>query len=146
MLDKKKEYIGYCPEEQEFVPGYLADGKNEHLVSGIKVKAQSYRLVCKKCGSILTSPLVEKENDICIYNAYKKKMGLLTTYEIKAIREKRGWSQKQLAIFLDIGEKDITRYENGSVQTKSIDNMIRLVGDDVAFKSMCKCLNKSFDK
>ena len=52
-------------------------------------------------------------------------------------------SQRQLARFLDIGEKDITRYENGSVQTRSIDNMIRLVGDDTAFKCMCDCLNKN---
>ena len=67
----------------------------------------------------------------------------MTASEIKEIRAKRGMSQRQLARFLDIGEKDITRYENGSVQTRSIDNMIRLVGDDAAYISMCKCLNKN---
>ena len=113
MLDKNKEYMGYCPEEQEVVPGYIVDGETEHIVAGVKVTAPSFHLVCKK------------------------------TYEIKEIRTKRGMSQRQLAKFLDIGEKDITRYENGSVQTRSIDNMIRLVGDDTAYKSMCKCLNKN---
>lgn len=143
MLDKNKKYMGYCPEEQEVVPGYIVDGETEHIVAGVKVTAPSFHLVCKKCGAWLSSNEVERENDISIYDAYKKKVGLLTTYEIKEIRTKRGMSQRQLAKFLDIGEKDITRYENGSVQTRSIDNMIRLVGDDTAYKSMCKCLNKN---
>ena len=143
MLDKNKEYMGYCPEEQELMPGYIIEGEFNHVVSGVKVQAPSYHLVCKKCGAWLSSAEVERENDISIYNAYKKKIGLLTTYEIKEIRAKRGMSQRQLAKFLDIGEKDITRYENGSVQTRSIDNMIRLVGDDTTFKCMCDCLNKN---
>ena len=143
MLDKNKKYMGYCPEEQEVVAGYIVDGETEHIVAGVKVTAPSFHLVCKKCGAWLSSNEVERENDISIYDAYKKKVGLLTTYEIKEIRAKRGMSQRQLAKFLDIGEKDITRYENGSVQTRSIDNMIRLVGDDAAYKIMCKCLNKN---
>ena len=143
MLDKSKEYMGYCPEDQELMPGYIVDGETEYIVAGIKVNAPSFHLVCKKCGAWLSSNKIERENDIIIYDAYKKKVGLLTTYEIKEIRAKRGMSQRQLAKFLDIGEKDITRYENGSVQTRSIDNMIRLVGDDTAYMSMCKCLNKT---
>ena len=145
MLDKTKEYLGYCPNEQDLVPGYIVDGEIEHIVAGIKVIAPSFHLVCKKCGAWLSSNEIERENDIFIYDAYKKKVGLLTTSEIKEIRAKRGMSQRQLARFLDIGEKDITRYENGSVQTRSIDNMIRLVGDDAAYVSMCKCLNKNIN-
>ena len=143
MLDKTKEYLGYCPNEQDLVPGYIVDGEIEHIVAGIKVIAPSFHLACKKCGAWLSSNEIERENDIFIYDAYKKKVGLLTTSEIKEIRAKRGMSQRQLARFLDIGEKDITRYENGSVQARSIDNMIRLVGDDAAYLSMCKCLNKN---
>lgn len=143
MLDKTKEYLGYCPNEEDLVPGYIVDGEIEHTVAGIKVIAPSFHLVCKKCGAWLSSNEIERENDIYIYDAYKKKVGLLTASEIKEIRAKRGMSQRQLAKFLDIGEKDITRYENGSVQTRSIDNMIRLVGDDTAFKCMCDCLNKN---
>ena len=143
MLNRNKEYIGYCPEEQDYMPGYIIDGDFKHVVGGVEVEAPSYHLVCKKCGTWLSSLEVERENCIIIYNAYKKKVGLLTTYEIKEIRAKRKMSQRQLARFLDIGEKDITRYENGSIQTRSIDNMIRLVGDDAAFKCMCECLNKN---
>lgn len=143
MLDKNKEYIGYCPEEQDFVKGRLVDGLSKHNVLGKEFNVTTYDLVCKNCGSLLSSHEIEHENEIIVYDAYKKLVGLLTSSEIKAIRSKRGWSQRQLAKFLDIGEKDITRYENGAIQTRSIDNMIRLVDDDIVFERMRVCLNKN---
>ena len=143
MLDKNKEYIGYCPEEQDFVKGRLVDGLSKHNVLGKEFNVTTYDLVCENCGSLLSSHEIEHENEIIVYDAYKKLVGLLTSSEIKAIRSKRGWSQRQLAKFLDIGEKDITRYENGAIQTRSIDNMIRLVDDDIVFERMRVCLNKN---
>ncbi len=143
MLDKNKKYVGYCPEEQDFVQGTLVDGLLKHNVLGKEVTAKTYDLVCENCGNLLSSHDIEHENEIIVYDAYKKIVGLLTSFEIKAIRSKRKWSQRQLAKFLDIGEKDITRYENGAIQTRSIDNMIRLVDDDVTFERMCTCLNKN---
>ena len=52
-------------------------------------------------------------------------------------------SQKQLAQFLSIGEKDITRYENGSIQTRAVDLMIRMVADDSAYLVMSDVVNKT---
>lgn len=142
MLDKNKKYIGYCPNEGDFTPGKLVEGLLEHHVCGKEVTATTYDLVCENCGALLSSHEVERENEIIVYDSYKKIVGLLTSIEIKNIRKKRKWSQRQLAKFLDIGEKDITRYENGAIQTRSIDNMIRLVADDAVFERMCVCLNK----
>ena len=39
MLDKNKEYMGYCPEEQELMPGYIIEGEFNHVVSGVEVQA-----------------------------------------------------------------------------------------------------------
>ena len=39
MLDKTKEYLGYCPNEQDLMPGNIVDGEIEHIVSGVKVIA-----------------------------------------------------------------------------------------------------------
>ena len=138
----KKEYKGFCPNCSEFHEGILKERKIETTVRGIKIKATINELYCKECGEMLTSDAVEKNNDIIIYDAYKAKVGLLTSLQIKQIRAKRSMSQAQMALFLDIGEKDITRYENGSIQTKSIDDMIRLMGDDEAFDRMCIVLEK----
>ncbi len=55
-------------------------------------------------------------NDIAFKNAYKKKIGLLTSQEIIDIRNKYGISQGDLAKILGWGEKTITRYESYQVQ------------------------------
>ena len=102
----------------------------------------------------------EMENDIKLYDIYKQRSGLLTTTELKELREKHNLSQKELAekIYklkfllgtsccvgnpLNIGistcilykklnstyigreEREIYRYENGTIQSKEIDKLIR---------------------
>lgn len=140
-----KEGFGYCYEcQNDNAVGHWTKIHYKTVVLGVPVETDYLELICDKCGGPLTSDEAWKVHDLAVYNAYKKKVGLLTTDEIKQIRQKRGWSQRQLAKFLDIGEKDITRYENGSLQTRCIDNLIRLVGDDEVFEEMCRCLHKTY--
>ena len=54
--------------------------------------------------------------------------GLLTSDEIKAIREKHGLLQDQLSALLGMTPKTINRYENGnSMQSKSVDLFLRAI-------------------
>lgn len=135
MNEKRKQetYSGYCQECGCFKQGVLKTNKITTTVRGVKVKAEIYELYCEECGELLTSKEIQKYNDIIIYDAYKSAVNLLTSREIKKIRERRGWSQTQMAEFLGLGEKDITRYENGSIQTKNIDKMMRLLTNDFTF-------------
>ena len=63
-------------------------------------------------------------------NAYRKKHGLLTSYEIAEIRGLYGMSQADLAVLLGWGEVTITRYETKSIQDETYDQLIRMVKDD----------------
>ena len=111
-------------------------------VLGVSVQINELYLVSKKDGELLANHQITKQNIHSSFDAYKKKVGLLTSKEIIQIRKKRGWSQEKMAQFLDIGLKDIARYENGSIQTRSIDNMIRLIDNDHIFIEMARYLNK----
>ena len=54
--------------------------------------------------------------------------GLLTSEEIKQIRNKYGLSQRELAHILGIAEKSIAKYEAGFVaQSKAMDNLLRII-------------------
>ena len=54
--------------------------------------------------------------------------GLLTSEEIKQIREKYGLSQRELARILGVAEKSIAKYEAGFVaQSKAMDNLLRII-------------------
>lgn len=142
LLAKELPKKGYCGQCDDFVSYHVESFKDQvHNVKGLEVISDEFIGICDKCGNHIWIDEVESANDIIVYNEYKKKMGLLTTYEIKAIRKKRGMSQRELAKFLCIGEKDIARYESGAIQTRAIDLMIRMVDDDETFASMSKVVN-----
>ena len=63
-------------------------------------------------------------------NAYRRKMGLLTSDEIVSIRERYGLSQVDLAKLLGWGEATISRYESKAIQDESYDIMLRLIKDN----------------
>ncbi len=70
------------------------------------------------------------ENLLNARNAYRIKMGLLTSDEIVAIRENYGLSQVDLAKLLGWGEATISRYESKAIQDEAYDTMLRLLKDN----------------
>ena len=65
------------------------------------------------------------ENLLNARNAYRVKMGLLTSDEIVAIRESYGLSQVDLAKLLGWGEATISRYESKAIQDEAYDTMLK---------------------
>ena len=70
------------------------------------------------------------ENLLNARNAYRVKMGLLTSNEIIAIRENYGLSQVDLARLLGWGEATVSRYESKGIQDEAYDSMLRLIKDN----------------
>lgn len=61
---------------------------------------------------------------------YRKKHGLLSADEIRAIRERFGLTQGELARLLHLGANTISRWESGrNVQTAAMDMLLRLIRD-----------------
>lgn len=79
---------------------------------------------------------IEIENDIRLYDEYKMKSGLLTSNQIKKIRTKYGLTQKEYALILGMGEISVHRFEKGSIQTDTINNILRLSNNPVNLKQM----------
>lgn len=77
-------------------------------------------------------------------NAYRTKMGLLTSNEIIEIRENYGLSQVDLARLLGWGEATISRYESKAIQDEAYDIMLRLIKDN-PLKAL-ELLKKNSDK
>lgn len=92
--------------------------------------------ICNECGHEIYVRELENENLEKLYNEYRRRKGLLQPAEIKAIREKYGLTQSQFAKLLCVGEKTITRYENGSIQDGSINTLIGLSESAVVFRKI----------
>lgn len=135
MERKIKGYCEICDEEKDFI---VKKEKKIFTIRGVKIKATINVAVCPKCGERIWTPELIKENDNLVYDAYKKKAKLLTSLEIKEIRTRRNFSQRELADLIECGEKNIARYENGAIQDKTIDLLIRLVGSDDGYKLLLK--------
>ena len=95
-------------------------------VKGIIIEFDENYMIDSTTGEEIFDRNIEIENDIRLYDIYKKQMNLLTSSEIKNIRKKYGMNQKEFALSIGVGEITIHRFENGSIQTESVDSIIRL--------------------
>ena len=79
--------------------------------------------VCDDCGE---ESLPSELSDRIEAEQYRIQ-GLLTPPEIRAIRERTGLSQVEMARLLSVGDKTFARWEAGlSIQNRSMDNLIRV--------------------
>jgi putative zinc finger/helix-turn-helix YgiT family protein len=107
-----------------------------YTVRGVSVTVPVTILSCGTCDHEVFEKSNEVKNDIAVFDAYKREMNLLTSQEIIDIRNQYGISQGTLAKILGLGEKTITRYENGAIQERAYDNMLRLTRNESIFKTL----------
>ncbi len=71
-----------------------------------------------------------KANQKTVKDFHRSVDGLLTSDEIKKIRQKYGLSQREFARILGVGEKSFTKYELGLVgQSRGMDNLLRIIDE-----------------
>lgn len=85
-----------------------------YSVKGTPVTFLEKILIDDSTGEEIFDPKLEQENDINLYNEYRKIKGLILPEKIKEIRKKFGVTQTIFAKVLGLGDKTIARYENGS--------------------------------
>jgi putative zinc finger/helix-turn-helix YgiT family protein len=95
----------------------------------MRVPALTY-LKCPKCDEIVlrldeTRKLREGALDV-----YRKKYDLLSSDEIRSIRERLNLTQDDLAVLLRLGKNTISRWESGRIiQTAALDVLLRIIRD-----------------
>lgn len=99
---------------------------------GVKFKVV-FSFTKGKNGKIRESEQQKKENEFQKLEAFRKASGLLTSEKIKSIRAFLGLNQKEFSLLLGLGEISIARYETKLVQSRTIDDLIRLVYEDPLF-------------
>ena len=116
-------------------------------VKGKIIEFDEYYKIDPETGEEVFDRNIEIENDTRLYDIYKKQMNLLTSEEIKNIRKKYDMNQKEFALSIGVGEITIHRFENGSIQTESVDSIIRLSEDpDIMYNLLIKNQTSLSDK
>ena len=87
-------------------------------------------LSCPKCGEILLRYQDSRRLGEDAIAIYRKKHGLLSADEIRAIRERFELTQADLARLLRLGANTVSRWEAGrNVQSAAMDMLLRLIRD-----------------
>lgn len=105
----------------------LIEKKMTYEVKGTPVTFLEKVMIDEKTNEEIFNGELEQENDVRLYNEYRKIKGLLLPEEIKSIRDRFGVTQIIFAKVLGLGDKTITRYENGSLQDMAQNNLIKSV-------------------
>lgn len=128
-----RKYCGNCEAMHDIIE---RKELREYEIKKTKVAAEITILTCSHCGEEVYDRDIEIRNDIVLFDAYKKKHNLLTSKEIINIREKYNLSQATFSKIMGFGLKTITRYENGSIQDNTHDNLLRLVDIEDIFYAL----------
>jgi putative zinc finger/helix-turn-helix YgiT family protein len=87
-------------------------------------------LSCPRCGEVVLRFQDSKRLGEDAIGIYRKKHGLLSADEIRAIRERFALTQADLARLLRLGANTVSRWESGrNVQTGAMDMLLRLIRD-----------------
>jgi putative zinc finger/helix-turn-helix YgiT family protein len=87
-------------------------------------------LRCPKCGEIMLRFQDSKRLGEDAIAIYRKKHGLLSADEIRAIRDHFDLTQADLTRLLHLGANTISRWESGrNVQTEAMDILLRMIRD-----------------
>jgi len=86
---------------------------------------------CDACGMVASGPAAAKVR----HEAVCRAVGLLTPSEIKALRDKFGWSQQYLADLTDFGIATVSRWERGRLlQNRSNNKVLKAIRDCPPFR------------
>ena len=96
----------------------------ENIIKGERVVYSKLAEYCSVYDELTQDEEIIRINNISFTDAYKKKVGLLTSQDIINIRNKYGFSQSDLAKILGWGEKTITRYESYQVQDTAHNDLL----------------------
>lgn len=100
-------------------------------VNGEEISVPSaVHLSCPRCGEVVLRFQDAKRLHQDAIAIYRKDHGLLSADEIRAIRERFGLTQSDLARLLRLGANTVSRWESGrNVQTAAMDMLLRLIRD-----------------
>lgn len=98
---------------------YPVLGENTTILASVKV--------CEDCGEEVFDFKLDDENLKRAFKKYKRNHALMTADEICALRKKYNISQRTLATLIGCSQATVVRYENGSIQNNTHNNIMRML-------------------
>mgnify|MGYP004647272935 CR=1 FL=1 len=114
-------------------------------VTGTKLIIEEY-MIDLNIGNEINNHKLNLGNDKKLVDAYKEEKELLTSNEIKEIRNMYGMTQKEYAFALGMGEISIHRLEKTFIQSDETDSLMRLSDDPSIMLKLLKINKYRFEE
>ncbi|NLN84413.1 MAG: hypothetical protein GX138_08730 [Firmicutes bacterium] len=121
IIKKAKKECLLCMEEHEVETAKIQEVE---LFRNREVTYTATYEYCSNTDELIETEEMFKSNDLALKDSYRAEVGLLTSNEIKAIREKYRVSQKGLTRVLGWDEATISCYETFQIQDRIHDNLL----------------------
>ncbi len=126
-MNKVKIYCPFCDKEHDL---NIITSSKITVVNDEEVVYDEKCYLCEETNERFMSGSLLNQNILNAKDIFRQNHNLLTSKDIKSIREKYNLSQADLSLILGWGEVTITRYETKEVQNINYDNILRQINDD----------------
>ena len=125
-----KEVSYNCPLCEKAHKVKVMEEETKALIKNKPIGYKEIYYFCPESDEEFYPENILDENLIKAIDSYKKQNGLLTSSEIKEIRNYYGLNQKELSNLFGWGDITIQRYENKQIQDETYDEVLRRTKDD----------------
>lgn len=139
----EKVFCEHCDERTKY---YKNTEEVTRKVKDLEITLKVQVPRCLKCKNEVFALDVDSEVQQMFFNEYRTTKGLILVEEIVELRNVLGISQRDLARLVGLGEITITRYELGSIPTKSSSTIIQSLKDRNNISSLLKRNNEKISK
>lgn len=124
------EYCPICEENHEIVEKETLESI---LIMGESVEYTKRYYYCTKNSLEFLPAKILSENILKASNAYRKQKGILTSEEVKNIRNTYNLTERDIALLTDLDEKTIHCYEKGTIQNLEYDKIMKKIKNNPTY-------------
>jgi len=128
----------YCPVCQNTVPVKAISKKETYPVRGVDITIDATVLICETCGEDIFDLELDNANLSKAYEVYRKQYGVLSSEDLKRLRQKYNISQRTLAKLLEWSPATIYRYEKGNLPTPAHNECLKRLYDPMEFMNLLR--------
>ena len=129
-MDKNKTFCEECRRDIEYSLETVNQSGN---LKGEEFEFTGEKAICGICGSEVYVDEVEDRNLKSLYDAYRKKKGIIPLDRILEIPHKYNIGKRPLSLLLGWGELTYSRYCDGDMPTKQYSYTMERVCDDPGY-------------
>lgn len=126
----------FCHVCDDYKDVEIITKEETYKVKNDEVKILANICRCVICGEELFDTEIDNNNLEKAYEVYRKRHSLLSSKDVKNIRETYGLSQRTLGKILGWGEITIHRYEKGALPEQSHNKILKLLENPEVMKEL----------